>query len=342
MASTAQSRNAFADPNLPSFALLLDQLKLDRALPATKRQNWIWALKAVAQACGKALADIVAHPEYLRAVMKQTAPATVGLSRAAWNNARSLLGKVLEWAGLATMPAHYMARLAPAWVQLKDKLPPGKNALRFQLDRLFHYCSALEICPTAVSDQVLTAFYEALITESIVKNPYEIYRGAAKSWNNAGMRIAGWPEQRLTLPSRQMLFTFDWSTFPASLKEDVETYCRRAAGLALDDDHFIRAQRPATLETRRWQLRLLATAIAKSGVPIETLTGLQVLLQPEIAAAGLRYLLERNGNASSVQISHLATFLPTLARRLDLPSEVITRLRKFALKLKVTQHGMTA
>src|SRR5207253_2774275 len=98
------------------------------------------------------------------------------------------------------------------------------------------------------------------------------------------------------------------------------------AGLALDDDHFIRAQRPTTLETRRWQLRLLASAIAKSGVPLDTLTGLTVLLQPQTAVAGLQYLIERNGGTPSPMISHLALFLPTLARRLDLPDQIIAKL----------------
>jgi integrase len=335
------SRNQFADPNLPSLAALLDQLKRDRELPMTKRQNWMWALKTIARASGKTPAAVIAHPEFLRVLMKQAAPDSIGLGRAAWNNARSLLGKVLDWAGLASMPAHYMAPLSPAWAELRAALPPGKNALRFQLDRLAHFCTAEAIAPNEVNDEVLTAFHEALTAESIVQHPYEIYRGAAKSWNNAVQRIAGWPQQRLVVPSRAQRFTYDWSIFPKSLHEDVEGYCRRAAGLDLCDDHFVRAQRPATIETRRWQLRLFATAVAKSGIAPETLTGLRALLQPEIAAAGLQYLLERNGG-SSVQISQVATFLPTLARRLDLPDAVIAKLRKIALKLRITQHGMTA
>ena len=341
MTTTPQSRNPFANPNLPSLAELLDRLKQDQELPATKRQNWIWALKVVARAVGKEPADIVAHPEFLRVVMKDAAPESIGLRRAAWNNARSLLGKVLQWAGLASMPAHYQAAFAPAWAALWEKLPPGKNALRFQLDRLAHFCSAQGIAPEDLNDDVLSALYEGLVNESIVKHPYEIYRGAAKSWNNAAERIAGWPQQRLTVPSRQNRFTNDWSAFPASLQEEIEVYCRRAAGVYLDDDHFTRPQRPATIDTRRWQLRLLATAVVKSGTAAETLTGLRALLQPEAVRAGLQYLLERNGGTSSPQISHLATFLPTLARRLDMPPEVIARLRKMAAKLKVTQHGMT-
>src|SRR5262249_27210151 len=82
-----------------------------------------------------------------------------------------------------------------------DALPPGKNSLRMQLSRLFHFCSAQGIPPTEIDDAVLAAFNEALIAESIVELPYEIYRGAAKSWNNAAESIPFWPHQRLTGPS---------------------------------------------------------------------------------------------------------------------------------------------
>src|SRR4051812_12440216 len=113
MTTSLFSRNPFADPALPTFADLLDRLKRDQELPTTKRQNWMWALKAVARAAAKDPAEIVAHPEFIRAVMNGAAPESIGLSRAAWNNCRSLTGKAL--AGLASMPGHYQAPFAPAW-----------------------------------------------------------------------------------------------------------------------------------------------------------------------------------------------------------------------------------
>jgi hypothetical protein len=190
----------------------------------------MWALKAVAKACGKRPTDVLAHPEYLRVILKEAAPESVGLGRAVWNNARSLFGKALAWAGFASIPAHYMAPLAPAWLELRGKLPAGKNALRFQLDRLFHYCSAQRIGPDEVNDDVLTAFHHALVTESIVKQPYEIYRGAAKSWNNAVERIAGWPQQRLTVPSRARVFSEPWGTFPPTLRRTSRLICAGQRG----------------------------------------------------------------------------------------------------------------
>ncbi len=341
MATSSLSRNPFADPTLLTFADLIVRVEGDEKLSLKTRQNWAWALRTVARAVGKEPAAIPAHPEFLRKVLDRAAPASLGITRATWNNARSLSGKVLEWAGLASMPGHYQAPYSPAWQKLWVKLPPD-TALSFQLSRLLHYCSAQGIAPDEVDDGALEAFHRALIAESIVHGPREIYRGAAKSWNNAAERVAGWPQQRLAVSSRQKTFTLPLSAFPPSLEADVETYLRRALGLDLSDDHFTRAQRPATINTRRWQLRLLATAIVASGIAADTLVDLRTMLRPEVAVGGLQHLFDRNQGASNVQLSNLADFLPTLAARLDMPEDMITKLKKMKKKLKVTQHGMTA
>jgi integrase len=340
MATTPLSRNPLADPTLPTFAELIIRVNADESLPLRIRQNWTWALRTVGRAVGKEPAAVPAHPEALRKLLHRAAPASIGINRAAWNNARSLCSKALEWAGLASMPGHYQAPFSPPWTELWAKLPPN-TALSFQLSRLFHYASAKGIEPAEVNDEVLDQFHHALVAESIVRNPYEIFRGTAKSWNNAAERIPGWPQQRLTVPSRARVFSLPWSALPQSLEASLETYLQRASGIDLSDAHFTRAQRPATINTRRWQLRLLATAIVKSGVAPDALVDLRAILEPEVAASGLQFLMERNNGVSSVQISNLADFLPTLAHRLDMPDDVISALRRMKTKLKITQHGMT-
>src|SRR5215472_5682373 len=340
MAQTAASRNPFADPQLPTFADLIDRIRADKELPLRTRQNWTWALRAVARAVKKVPIAIPAHPEFLRKLLDGAAPASLGMTRAGWNNARSLLGKALKWAGLTSMPGHYQAAFSPPWQHLWSKLPDG-TALSFQLSRLFHYASAQDIGPDEINDQVLDRFRCALVAESIVRDPHEIYRGAIKSWNNAVDRIPGWPQQRLNFATRRKMFSLQWSAFPASLQANVDEYLRRAAGLDLTDDHFTRAQRPRTLQTRRSQLRLFASALVKSGVDAENLVDLRRMLIPEVAARGLQFLIERNGGRSSVQISNIALFFPTLATRLEVPEETIRRLRKMADKLRVSQNGMT-
>jgi len=164
MAPMSPSRNPFADPSLPTFAGLIDRIEADKELPPRTRQNWAWALRAIARAVAKELAAVPAHPEFLRKLLDGAAPASLGMSRGAWNNARSLAGKVLEWAGLTAMPNHYQAAFSSAWQELWTKLPSG-TALSFQLSRLFHYASAQGIEPENINDEVLDRFYLALVRE---------------------------------------------------------------------------------------------------------------------------------------------------------------------------------
>jgi integrase len=334
------SRNQFVDPRLPTFADLIERIGADKNLPLRTRQNWSWALRAIARVAEKQPTAVPAHPEFLRKLLDGAAPASLGMSHAAWNNPRSLAGKVLQWAGVIAMPGHYQAPFSPAWQELWAKLPSG-TTLSFQLSRLFHYASAQAIEPDDVNDEVLGAFYLALVGESIVRDPHEIYRGAIKSWNNATERITGWPQQRLNFKKRRKIFSLPWAAFPQTFAADVEAYLHRAAGLDLGDDHFTRAQRPRTLATRRAQLRLFASALVRSGITAESLVDLRTMLSPEVAAQGLQFLVTRNNGRSSVQISNIALFLATLATRLDMSEEIVARLRRFAGKLKVTQHGMT-
>jgi hypothetical protein len=341
VATDLPSRNPFADPSTLTLADLIARVRSADTLSLTTRQNWAWALRTVARAAGKDPATVPAHPQFLRKVLGRAAPKAIGISQASWNNARSLCGKALKWAGLVSVPGRYLAPFAPAWAELWACLP-AESALRHQLGRLFHYASAQGIAPNEINDAVLATFHQALVTESIVPDPSETWRGAAKSWNNAIRHIPGWPQTRLMVPSRKRLFSMPWTDLPPTLAADIDSYLRRAAGLDLSDDMFTAAQRPATIEKRRKQLRLFATALAKSGVPLESLVDLRATLAPEVAARGLEYLLDCNGGISSVQISNLADFLPALARRLGLSSDVIAKLLKIKKKLKITQRGMTA
>jgi hypothetical protein len=122
---------------------------------------------------------VPAHPAFLRKVLGRAAPKAIGIGQASWNNARSLCGKALEWAGLASVPGHYLAPFAPAWAELWACLPP-EGALRHQIGRLFHYASAQRIAPNEINDAVLATFHQALETESIVPDPYEIWRGSTR------------------------------------------------------------------------------------------------------------------------------------------------------------------
>src|SRR5438552_2548074 len=122
MATRSPSQNPFINPDLPSFADLIGRISADGKLPVLIKRNWVWGLRAVARALAKDPSAIPAHPEFLRRQMKRAAPQSIGIGRAAWNNARSFCGRALEWQGFVLMPAHYHAPLTPDWAALRAML----------------------------------------------------------------------------------------------------------------------------------------------------------------------------------------------------------------------------
>lgn len=339
MATGNPSRNSFAAPGSPSIADLIGQIGADGILSKRDRQNMCWALRTLCRVAGKEPEAVPAHPAYLRRLLKRAAPTAAGLTPAAWNNARSLASKAMARAGITTVPGRYLAAYTDEWAALWASLP-AKSALAVRLTRLFHFCSAQRIAPAEMSDAVLRSFYSALVEESLVEDPWAAYRGAAKSWNNAHDRIPGWPPTRLMVPTkRPEAFSLPWAALPGSLRAEIEGYFQRAVRVDLDGD-FARPQRPQTVATRRKQLLWLISAVVKSGVPVESLTSLAVLLVSGTVKRGFSYLLERRGGQSYPALSGLAQFLPALARRSGLSAEVIKVLERYKRALKVEQTGM--
>ena len=68
----------------------------------------------------------------------------------------------------------------------------------------------------------------------------------------------------------------------------------------LDEEAPARALRPATIEHRIYNFRQFASALVHTGhLPVEEITSLSVLFQPEAFKAALRFFLDRSGRRPS-------------------------------------------
>jgi integrase len=332
------SRSPFTTDDQPTFADLIARIQ-SADLPKLTRQNWCWALRTIARVAGKEPAAVPAHPEYLRRLMARAAPAAVGLGLPAWNNAKSLASKAMEWAGLLSMPSHYQAPFTEHWGTLWSKLPTDK-AMACQLSRFFHYCSANLIGPDEVNDHILGVFHKALAEDSLIENPYECYRGTARSWNNASLKIKGWPQVRVTVPSKRgEPFSLPSADFPTTLSAQVEAHLTSLAGIDLDSDRD-RPMRPATIQKRRKQLLWYSSALVHSGIAAASLNCLEVILRADMAKRGYEFLLQRRDGKSFPDLANLAEYLPALARQIGLPQDAIAALKKFKKALKIKRHGL--
>lgn len=119
MSTPPTSRGITATP-----ASLADVLAAISAaeMPERRKQDLASAIRSVARALGHSPEQIPADPRLLAKRLAEIAPETLGLSKARWNNIRSLLRASLELV-TAIAPGRHLTPLTPAWKALWDRLP---------------------------------------------------------------------------------------------------------------------------------------------------------------------------------------------------------------------------
>ncbi|MEY4092275.1 MAG: hypothetical protein RLZZ496_1457, partial [Pseudomonadota bacterium] len=103
-----------------------------------------------------------------------------------------------------------------------------------------------------------------------------------------------------------------------------------------------RQSRPATVETRRYQLRLLGSALALSGHDASTITKIADLLTKDAYKKIIDFFLNRHNNVTSPQIAQLAGFMRDLGKYwVQVEPSRLEELRNMAIKLSIKRKGMT-
>jgi integrase len=307
MSSTIPSRSVTASP--PSLADLLDAVA-QADLSERRRQDMASAIRSVARALGRPLADIPADPHLLSKRLIEVAPQALGLSQGRWSNIRSLLRAAIKLV-MPVAPGRHLSPLSPAWKMLWG--PLESQTLKTRLSRLFHFCSEKGIEPPDVDEATFAEFRQYLDT-ALLKNPAIVHRACLSAWNTALSTVPGWPDFSVSIPQRRDRWTLPWEVFPSSLREDMAHWLDRLAGHDLLAELPFRPVRPATLRSREYQIRQFASALMLRGRNAATLTGLADLVAIYSFKEGLRFLLERQGNKPTSMIADLASTMKAIAR----------------------------
>src|SRR5262249_25210670 len=123
----------------------------------------------------------------------------------------------------------------------------------------------------------------------------------------------------------------------------VDRFLDRLAGNDLSDDGPMRPARPATLEKRKYQLRVAASALVHRGHDAHTVGSIAELLSFEHYQEILRFFLDRHGGQPAPNVGQLAAALKDIARhwvKVDEPT--LERFKRIASRLAVPRGGMTA
>lgn len=338
---------AFAHPDAPSFAALMERLDRDLELSPERRRDLVSGLRRLAKALGRTPQDVPADPRWLWPRVTKIAPAAVGLSAKSWTNLVSDARAAMARCGVVEPRNHQRVHLSPDWSQLWTLvLASGDTTLQPSLCRFVHFLNRLGVAPAEVDDRHAALYRDALERNEIAKVPETAWRLAVNAWNRAVARLPEWPRRSLSLPSRRNPIVLPLATFPMSFQADLVRYSDRLARPdPLDADAPLVGMRPSSVKQRRHEVVRFASALVRAGEPAESLIDLAALVEPERAERGLRWLLDRSGGTRSTHvIAREAETLRHLARHhVKVDAVVQTKIDGYVRKLAMpVRQGMTS
>jgi integrase len=320
---------------------VLDRLAADRGLPKTRSRDLRSAVTSYAKVIGQPCAAIPLDLAAIRGTLDKVAPARVNVSAKRWANMRSDLTAAIAASGLRPMVRTSDVPLDGAWSRL---LAQANRRIRLALIRFARWASLRRIDPGAVTDATIEHFVAELDAASLVRNLRYIAGNVAKHWN-ALIALDGVAKLRPVArgANKRALKRIPRHALPASFRADVERFLHWSSMPdPLDEGARARALRPRSLRLRQEHLHSAASAAVAGGIPVEQLTCLAALVQPDTVRTVLRHLWQQDGRKLSAYTFGIAVTLTAAAVEwVKASPEDIAALKALRKKLGTLPSGLT-
>jgi integrase len=303
-----------ASSSLKTLRDILNIVEAHTGISEARRREIRSALRVLARCIGRPPEDIVVQPP--SALQKQIAQVNhlqAGLKRNRWHNVRTLTLVALRLSGAPVMPSRVKrSNFSEEWSRLRQSC--GSLYYLIGLSRFMNFCSHRGISPAEVCANTFHDFQHQLEADSIVRNPSQLYRTTCRLWGYASETVEGWPQVRVEVEAATQNYSFQWTTFPVSLKKDADAFLSFGGNRDIFSDDYVRSVRPATTRNRQKSIRQMATALAKSGVPLDQISSLECLVRPQNAQAILKFFIDRAGGTPNDHVYSMACLVRTIAR----------------------------
>jgi hypothetical protein len=335
-------RNPLLVLSEPTLADVLERLASDVQLEPTRRRDLCSAVRRLARLLDRDPAMLPARMSDLNEAIKRVNPAQCGVSEKSLQNIRSDALAALRHLGINQSYNTVRGHLSKEWRQLAERLPSKR--LSNGLSRFIRYCSAGGIRPGEVDDSVVDGFVFALREGTFVRNVKGVHRRTTHLWNEAAATIEGWPQRVLSEPDNRLpCRSLALPAFPASFQADVRSYLNWLT----DPDPFAehrppRPNRPTSVELKRRQIELAASALVERGQSTETITVLADLVQIDAVKEILRHYVDKKGRDNQFT-RDLAKCLISVARHwVQLDEAQLRTLNDLKRRLGPDRAGLTA
>ncbi len=284
-------------------------------LPVTRRRDLVSAVMRICEMSGHTPAALQVNPSVLRAAIADIRPAAHRIADGTFANIRSSFAAALASAGVIDRAPRGEAGRDPAWGPLVAKLPdPG---MRHGLSSFLNWCAWRGVSPADISDETINAYHLWLETRTLCPKPRDAVARTPRLWNQARDDVPGWPDITLTEVSfRKEPEHLTWDEFDTRYRHDAAAYLEmRRSPDVFDDDPDAPAKPLAesTLRQHKEHLRLAGALLVEKGLPVETLTGLEMLVEIEAFKTILRHYHDKADGKASPFATSMATILKQVA-----------------------------
>ena len=192
------------------------------------------------------------------------------------------------------------------------------------------------LTPASVDEAVVADYLRYRAETSSLASNSMACRSIARAWNASADENPAWPAQRLTEPPLKAKEGPAWDQFPDGLRRDIEVHLAGLGKVRKVNGKRFAPCSPKTIKTSRAELVAAARMAVRIGAPIESLTSLAALLDPDVVEPVINAYWEKNGKKPKVYTIDLGWKLLSLARQVGLDEAAIERLEASGLRWKST------
>jgi hypothetical protein len=281
----------------PTFSVAMTAIEDAADLSAGVKRHWVCSLRQIAKWLDRPAEVTPARWTAIHLKLGQLHHARLGVTAKTVANHKSNVAAALRWFGKEhKMPSRGVA-LSAEWAVLRDGI--GDRGRRARLYGLMRYCSGRGLKPGSVDDAVLRDYlrYRAETTSLVASTT--AHRSIARAWNKCADGTTDGSRQQLMEPPVKASEGPAWEEFPEGLRRDVDAHL---AGLGKMRKVNVKRHPPCspkTITTRRAELVAVARMAVRQGIPIESLTSLAALLDPDVVERVINAYWEKNGKIDS-------------------------------------------
>lgn len=272
------AQSSLAEPTLADAIHLIQASDL----PKSKIGHWSCSVRAVAAALGPPPQSLPARWQALAHRVKQLHHARIKMSEKTLKNHISNLKAALRYlAGEKTIPGRGTP-LAPDWASLRSLASHEMD--RYYLTGLMRFASGQGVAPDAVGDEFIDRYMSYRRGVLVQDGSPRVQRSIVRAWNACVDDHPTWPRRKLTPAPLGGEPPVPWSAFPEPLRAEIDRYLKSLQTVRRKSDGTRRRlSKTSTVETRLAELQAFARRAVSLGTPIESLTSLRALLDPDLA-----------------------------------------------------------